>query len=81
MMVRWANDGHVLQANATKMLVNDGEMLVNYGEMLVICSFQHHWEAAPTALYMSAVFIEIGGHQLSGLSRHAGRRSDEPYDT
>ena len=32
MMVRWANDG-VLQAYATKMLVNDGEMLINDGEM------------------------------------------------
>ena len=47
MMGRWAND-YVLQANATKMFVNDGEMLVNDGEMLVndgemsIWSYTHH---------------------------------------
>ena len=32
MMVKWANDG-LLQANASKILVNDDEMLVNDGEM------------------------------------------------
>ena len=34
MMVKWSNYG-LLQANATKMLVNYGEMLVNDGEMSV----------------------------------------------
>ena len=63
MMVKWANDG-LLQANDGKMLVNDVEMLVNDGELSVwsfthftiislkytiIRSFDHHWEAAPTA--------------------------------
>ena len=33
MMVKWAYDG-LLQANASKMFVNDGEILIN-GEMLV----------------------------------------------
>ena len=34
MMVKWAYNG-LLQANASKMLVNNGKMLVNDGEMLV----------------------------------------------
>ena len=64
MMVKWANDG-LLQANDGKMLVNDGEMLVNDGELsvwsytnfniiheqfIIIRLFDHHWEAAPTAM-------------------------------
>ena len=37
-----ANDG-VLQANATKVLINDGEMLVNDGEISVgLYSFHLH---------------------------------------
>ena len=32
MMVKWAYDG-LLQANASRMLVNDGEMFVNDGDM------------------------------------------------
>ena len=34
MMVKGANYG-ILQANASKMLVDDGEVLANDGEMLV----------------------------------------------
>ena len=58
MMVKWAKDG-LLQANDGKMFVINGEMLVNGGEMsaltsislkkTIIISFDHHWEAAPTA--------------------------------
>ena len=39
MMVKWAND-FLLQANASKMLFDDGEMLVNDGEMS-IWSYTH----------------------------------------
>ena len=44
----------LLQANDGEMLVNDGEVLVNDSEIInedftIICSFDHHWEAAPTA--------------------------------
>ena len=37
MIVKWANGGLLqgLQANASKILDNDGEMLVNDGEMSV----------------------------------------------
>ena len=50
MIFRWANDG-VLQANACKMLVNDGEMLVNGGERSV-GSYTHftiwtNWRVGP----------------------------------
>ena len=57
MMVKWAYDG-LLQANASKMLDNDGqmlicddgEMLVNDGEMIIwsmiIVNFFHHHKRA-----------------------------------
>ena len=53
MMVRWGNDG-VLQANATKMIVNDGEMLV----MIVKCSsMMVQWVYDPTLISPSLSII------------------------
>ena len=53
MMVKWAYDGW-LPDNASKMLVNDGQMRAFYTnislKLTIIASFDHHWEAASTAL-------------------------------
>ena len=56
-MVRWANDGGVLQAKATQMLVYDVEMLVNDGEMLVNDGEMSIWSYTHFTIILTSILL------------------------
>ena len=79
MMVRWVNEG-VLQAYATKMLVNNGEMLVNDGEMLVNDGEMSKWSYTHFTI-INEHFTIINEHLSSiGLKYTIIRSSDHHWE-
>ena len=61
-MVKWTNDG-LLQANASKILVNDGLMLANDGEMsawsMIIYAFHHHCIIASNSPSLISILLAL----------------------